>query len=171
MGAGERPQFEPAIVAPRAAVEADDERSFGQRVEIDEASLGVGQVEAGKLGANGGNAVCGGTGPDALDQRVIGAFEVRKQLARFAQIESQPLVEGTLKRIRLAEGFSQGCFQRFLLVQLSLQSRGRPGPIARAVPRCAILSTSCGDATIPQGMTLYGEDETAGISAKARSNG
>jgi hypothetical protein len=76
-------------------------------------SLGVGQEEAGKLGADGGNAVRGCIGPDALDQPVIRAFKVRKQLARFAEIESQPLVEGTLKRIRLAEGFGQGRFQRF----------------------------------------------------------
>lgn len=93
---GERPQFEAAIVAPGAAVEADDERPLRQqRIEIDEVSLGVGQEEAGKLGADGGNAVRGCIGPDALDQPVIRAFEVRKQLARFVEIESQPLVERT----------------------------------------------------------------------------
>src|SRR5262245_22500480 len=169
MGAGERPQFEPAIVAPGAAVEADHEWSLRQeRVEIDEVALGVGQEEAGTLAANGRNAVRSGIWPDALDQPVIGHFEVRKQLARCAEIEAQPLVEGTLECIRLAEGFGQGRFQRFLLVQLSLQNLRC---FARAARRCTILSTSCGGVTIPQGAVLHGEVEAAGISAKARSNG
>jgi hypothetical protein len=89
MGTGERPQFEPAIVAPGPAIEADHERPLRQqRVESDEVAFGVGQAKAGELAANRGNAVRGGIGPDALDQPVIGAFEVRKQFARFAKIES-----------------------------------------------------------------------------------
>jgi hypothetical protein len=70
-------------------------------------AFGVGQEKAGKLAADRRNAVRGGIGPDALDQPVLGAFEVRKQFARFGEIESQPLVEGTLKRIRLAKGLGQ----------------------------------------------------------------
>jgi hypothetical protein len=55
MGAGERPQFEPAIVAPGTAVEAEDKRSLRQqRIEIDEVSLGVGEEEAGSLAPTAG---------------------------------------------------------------------------------------------------------------------
>jgi hypothetical protein len=46
MGAGERMKLEPAIVAPRPAIEADDKRPvIEQRGKLDELSFAVGQAE------------------------------------------------------------------------------------------------------------------------------
>jgi hypothetical protein len=50
MGAGERMKLEPAIVAPRTAIEADHERAvIEQRGKLDELALAVGQAERGQI--------------------------------------------------------------------------------------------------------------------------
>jgi len=58
MGAGERMKLEPAIVAPRPAIEADHKRAvIEQRGKPDELALAVGQAERGQSLADRGHLV------------------------------------------------------------------------------------------------------------------
>src|SRR3990170_1816882 len=104
IGAGERMQLEPAIVAPRPAVEADDERPSAQeRDKIDDMPLAVGHQKIGQSFADGGNENIGAVGLNARGEIVVGRFEIGKKLAGFSEIEFQPLVERTSRASALSK--------------------------------------------------------------------
>jgi len=105
-------QLEPAIVAPRPAVEADDERPSAQeRRKIDEMSLAIGHQKIGQSFADGGDDNLGAVGLNARDEIVVGRLDIGKKSAGFSEIEFQPFVERSLKGIRLVEGFGESFFE------------------------------------------------------------
>ncbi len=105
-------QLEPAIVAPGAAIEADHQRALTQqRGKIDQPALAIGHYEIGELVADGRNESIGAVGLNARDELVVGGLEIGEKLARFPEIELQPLIERSLDGIRLAKGFGQSLFE------------------------------------------------------------
>ena len=97
-------QFQSAIIAPGPAVEADDERPLAQqRLQGDEAAVGIGHQEVRQHFANRRNKKVRLALFQARDEVVIGRFEIWKKLARLGEIELQPLVERSLKGIGLGE--------------------------------------------------------------------
>src|SRR5680860_116161 len=105
-------QLEPAIIAPRPAVEADDELPSSQeRRKIDEMALAVGQQKIGQSFADGGNENIGAVGANARDEFVIGRLQIGQKLSGFSEVELQPFIERRIKGIRLVEGFGESFFE------------------------------------------------------------
>jgi hypothetical protein len=82
IGTGERAQLESTIVAPRPAIEADHERTFGdERGHLDQLAVAIGHEEIRHLLPDRWNHGVGAVSLDALDELVVSRFEVGKQLA------------------------------------------------------------------------------------------
>ena len=96
IGAGERMQLEPAIIAPGPAVEADNERTLReQRGKLNECPLAVGHAEVWQNLADLRDLVAIlDVGCDAGDELVVCRLHLRQQLARLAKIELEPLSSG-----------------------------------------------------------------------------
>jgi hypothetical protein len=74
-------------------------------------AVAVRHEELGQRLAYGGDENIGAVRLDASDQLVVGRFQIGKQLAGLAEVESELPVEGSIDGIRPREGLGQSLFE------------------------------------------------------------